>query len=139
MTTRRTFLIGAGATFVASGVGVAATLPDVQPNPDEALLALGEEFEAAWAAENAAYDAVPFDANQEAFKAAEAAQAETADLVEEIVNLPARTLAGLRVKARALFWTDGNRRADEYHSGNTCLDGHLVRSLLRDLTEGGVA
>lgn len=66
-------------------------------NPDAALLALGREFETAW--ENERRLAGMADMEEEWTVASEV----TAALVDRIVIMPAATLEGLKVKARALL------------------------------------
>lgn len=119
--TRRDFaaLILAGGTLAATAAGmVGYTLQPAAADPiadlidqtaaDADLIALGAEFEAAWQAETAAYDA--YEAAKRAGLDAdgtpewEAAFNATSALVHRIEELPARTLAGARVKARATFW-----------------------------------
>src|SRR5262249_48604991 len=66
-------------------------------HPDAELLALGREFDAAHETETRLWNAAHAVLDEDA---AEAARNCTLEIVEEIAALPARTLDGLRVKAR---------------------------------------
>ena len=110
---------------------------DRQPSPDAALLALGEQFEAAWehqlAAEAACeqqYDAcgqVAAELNQRMNAASEAATR----LCNQIADRPAATLAGVLVKVRAVacIYQGEGLRENGFDEHNTT-DHRLVGSIL---------
>lgn len=83
----------------------AGTTPFPVATPDAALLRLGERFEAAWAAETAAWDAAGgHDDDHPLSIRANKLAASTAAIVGEIEHAPATTLPGLLVKGRAARW-----------------------------------
>ena len=67
--------------------------------PDATLLRLGEQFEAAWKTETAAWYAKPYRE-----KRAQKLNAVTGEIVDEIKAIPATTHAGVLVKVRAMRW-----------------------------------
>jgi hypothetical protein len=71
---------------------------------DAALLQRGGAFERAWAQEVAAMIALKRSDTPQARLAARRARAATARLAERIETAHATSLAGLKVKARALLW-----------------------------------
>jgi len=91
---RRTLLAGLAAVAPATAV----TAMPAAINPDAELLALGSRFDAAYTAEKLAWQAADtvYDEDE-----AHAAQDCTADIVERIAAIPAQTIDGVRVKARA--------------------------------------
>lgn len=107
MTTRRTFLGGIAALPVLAGpAALAATT-----NPDADLIAKEPEVEAAMArldaactrlgaAETLKFAKLPSPDMEAADAAEEAASAAWGALRDEIVDMPARTIAGLAVKVR---------------------------------------
>lgn len=69
-------------------------------HPDAALLELGRELDAAWAAERVARD----DDSDPEGVLGDAAADVSAAVAHRIEKVPARTLDGLLVKARAVAW-----------------------------------
>jgi hypothetical protein len=108
----------------------AVALPSATVGLDADLLALGRQFEAAWATEKAVTDSTATDLQ------CETAVEATSNLAHEIAKAQARTLDGLRVKVRALSWCyDGEDitlfEDDEEKDRTT--DTRLADSILRDL------
>lgn len=93
------------AVPLAGAAGTAAYLapPASPPHPDAALLALGLELDAAWAAERTTWDRSDRWSEGDDL-IAEAAVEASAAVVHRIEKVPARTLDGLLVKARAVSW-----------------------------------
>ena len=109
-TSRRSLFVAAPAALMLIGGAVQATVP----NPDAAILALGERIRA----NRAEYDArtLPYldDSPEPSENQARVAVlvAEGHGMAEELAAIRAVTLAGLRVKATVLmahlpFWADG--------------------------------
>lgn len=134
MTTRRKFLSSAAALPVAASVASAPLVALAGTDTADAeLLALGHEFEAAWANERRVAAIAETDAE------CKAAWAPTAALVDRIIAMPAFTLPGLKVKARAMLWCgyELDEVGPEMFSSSTT-DFHLAGSIIRDLlTMGG--
>jgi hypothetical protein len=122
--TRRTLV--AGAAVLAVPAAVAATA-----HPDAALLALEIDFDAAWGRERAVYEAWRSICSDAADAATDAACDKTSGVVQRIIDVPARTLDGLRVKARAISWCSGGDDVDLDVQGTT--DLQLATSIVRDL------
>jgi hypothetical protein len=91
---RRLVLAAGPAAAVLGGLHEAAASSE---GGDVALIALGREFEAAWAHEQH----LEFHGSYEDF---EAAIGTTSALVERIRIIKATTLDGFKIKARALLW-----------------------------------
>jgi hypothetical protein len=99
-----------------------SALPDEEP--DGKLIQLGAAFEAAWSAERA-LDGADHDRFEAAHQATQA-------IVDQIEKLPATTLKGFRIKARAVAWF--HLGEDIELSGSRALsDTRLAESLIRDL------
>lgn len=96
--TRRT-LMKAGATAIVPAYAIAPEEADAE------LLQLGRDFEAAWEAEEAerltARETDDWDAWEVCYASTEA-------IARRIETVPATTLAGFRVKARAIQWCYGD-------------------------------
>jgi len=99
---------------------------------DAALVALGEELEAAWAAEVAAYEKYRDDLSLEAEAITEVTYEATAAIVHQIETMQAATIAGLRVKARAIQWCYHDDPVDLVVDQNTT-DLRIANSLIADL------
>ncbi len=99
----------------AAGVGIAE---------DAELMRLSREFEAAWADEKIADAVEGFD---------EPAYYRVSGIVGAIVEAPAASLAGLIVKARALFWLHSGDVDGEVFGGDVepTTDMRLAWQLLR--------
>lgn len=109
------------ATTPANGEAMPATA-------DADLIRLGAELEAAWAVQDEAERAdgdegASFDRAYEACRT----------ISERIIEVPAATLDGMRVKARVVAWChSGEPFADDSFDGAST-DLRMVASLLRDL------
>ena len=93
---------------------------------------LGEQFEAAWKAENAAAACMGShwsDTDHEQFERYSRA---TGAIVDKIEAMPAATLDGLRVKARAVAWCHQGEERIEFADRPT-KDLRLARSIIEDL------
>lgn len=101
---------------------------------DAELMRLSRAFEAAWSDEKLAdaADVGGFD---------EPAYHRVSKIVDEIVDAPAASLAGLTVKARALFWLHSGDIEDECFSGDVdqTTDMRLAWQLLRGVLALGAA
>ena len=136
-TSRRSLFAAAPAAALA--LAGAPAVPPVPPNPDAAILALGERIRA----NRAEYDArtLPYmDDTPEPPENEARVYVLVADghrLAEELAEMQAATLAGLRVKAAVVLdyvscWADGS----------PCWTNHdelLGWSLARDLAAGAAA
>jgi hypothetical protein len=90
---RRLFLAAGSAAAVFSGLHEAAA----SEGGDAALIALDRELEAAWAHER--------EMNESGTDGSvEAACAKCSEIVDRIGKIPATTLQGFKVKARAVSW-----------------------------------
>lgn len=133
-----------GALLTASALALAPILGTAQSlTADADLIALGKRLEAAWAAETAAWDALPehdeySPSYDHACNLSEAAEA----IAATIERAPATTLPGLLVKGRAWRWsrgTDAPPTAGMFDLGPVHLhleassDQRLALSLLTDL------
>ena len=99
---------------------------------DAALVALGEELEAAWAATTAAYEKYRDDPSLEAGVITDVADKAAAAIVHQIEAVPASTIDGLRVKARAVQWCYDADPVDLAVDRSTT-DLRLANSIIRDL------
>jgi hypothetical protein len=90
---RRLFIAAGPAAMVFGALHESAS----SEGEDAALIALGPEFEAAWAHEHH----LEYHGSYEDFEAAIGA---TSALVERIRLIKATTLDGFKIKARALLW-----------------------------------
>lgn len=109
--------------------GRAPVVPAIASN-DAALLILGQEFEAAFAAEQALQMTDNGDAWDQAY-------AVTHSIVDRIEKMPATTLEGLRVKARCIQWCYGE---DPVFQDAECetTDYRLAHQIVRALLGGKV-
>ena len=127
---RRSFARCLGIAALAVGATAGVVQAGAALNPDEELIRLGAEFEAAWAAERATKH--PF--YEEVF---EAAYGRSASIAHRIMVIPAKTLDGLRVKARAVLWCrSGEPIADasfSYDEDHPTTDLILAAGIVRDL------
>lgn len=117
--------------------------PQLEPADDAELLALGRALEEAWAAERAAFTAMPAGLSSCSDDPAyHAANERCSALSDMIAKTPARTMAGLRVKARAVMWCHSAADWSEVHDETTNAD-RLMLGIGRDLglcepnSEGG--
>lgn len=121
-TSRRALLAGLATSAVLTAPTLAGEL-----HPDAELVALGREFDAAWAAEQEAFasrDEVREDAAYEA----------TRDVVNRIEAVVAASVAGLIVKARACSWChDGEPFTPESFNQEASTDLRLAAGVIRDL------
>jgi hypothetical protein len=133
--TSRRALLGI-TTAIAAALPAFASAP---LHPDAELLRLGAELEAAWGRENAHFDAGLATTDE----GIEAAMAPCRDLVNQIELLPARTLEGLRVKARSVQWCCNEGSDDPNYFGSLddweTTDIRISSSIIRDLLALGSA
>lgn len=125
--TRRTALAG-----ILSAPLVSAVQAEADHHPDAALLLLGEELETRWALLNlvAAKSMITRDkADDAAFDEAFAATSAIVDMIEQH---PVRTLDGLRVKARAVLWCQGDEIVDLIQDQDTT-DVRIASSIVNAL------
>jgi hypothetical protein len=78
-------------------------------NPDAALLALGEKFEAAWTRQQIFVDETKFndpdrEHDDEIYEAFDRFSAVVGAIVDKILLTPAMTVEGMMVKARGISW-----------------------------------
>lgn len=137
MLTRR-----AALTVVASA---ALVPPDALAtiHPDATLLQLGSQFEAEWAKERELWAAAklhpwPDPAGIPIGEQAEAQFERTSELVDRIADMPALTLEGLRIKARALAWCHGGDSLDQMLTSSFS-DTRLLGSIVRDVAGAPLA
>lgn len=124
-TSRRTILAGMAAAAAAAPV---TAMPAVAaPGDDTELLSLGAALGDAWAAERSSVELT-----DDAFH-------RTADVVQRILALPAHSIEGLRVKARAVAWCHNDEPVDLSLDGLKTTDLQLVHSILSDLGIATVA
>jgi hypothetical protein len=124
----------------AATAAPALVLPSVAlaaAHPDAGLLRLGAAMERAFARERevwATYGTV----DDGAFEAASQAAADvTAEIVDRIERMPARTLDGLRVKAAAIAWCYADEPFEPDRDATT--DVRLAHSIVADLRAMGRA
>lgn len=109
------------------------------PDPDAELLALGPEFESRWAEELVVSHRCANLSLRDSQVAAldrelDAATERTGEIAHRIARMPAQTLAGFRLKARAIAWGFGDARdlaEDELADKGTY--GDFIRLMLGDL------
>ena len=121
--------LAGGALLALLGTAAASAAPGAPPHPDAALLRLGAELDAAWLHQEAAAKSMSDDEFEAMMDAGGV-------LVDRIEHLPARTLEGLLVKARAISWCNSGEEIDPdrfspYPSATT--DARLAASIVRDL------
>lgn len=115
--TRRTIM--KSAAFAVAPIAAVAVGRD---NPDAELLRLGVAFDDAWARENDLYESDEWETAAEV----------TGGLVHRIEVAPARTLDGLKVKARALSWCHCGEPID-FRNGQDTTDARLANSIIAAL------
>lgn len=125
------------ALSAVAGVALVAPAASATIHPDATLLQLGDQFEAEWAKERELWAASHLHPSPDVIGNAIAEQAEgqsdrTGELVKRIVNMPARTLEGIRIKARAIAWTHSEEPVEMDTFGETT-DCRLAASILMDL------
>jgi hypothetical protein len=99
---------------------------------DVTLLRLGRELKAAWAEHRAVAKAIEGDESEEAEARLDAAIGVCGDIVDQICDVPALSLEGLRVKAMALSWyQDG-----EFEPAKMA-DSAFAVSIVKDLLRMG--
>jgi hypothetical protein len=104
-------------------------------DPDAKLIALGMQLDAAWAHEKSLEEEVMNDFSDDAFDAAFEASGAIVDRIEE---LTATTIAGARVKAKAVWWChNGEEIDDDFFSTQCTGDVRIAAGLVRDLLEIG--
>ena len=121
-------LLGAGAGAAAATVAV----PAVADTADAELLALGMEFEAAWAREVALFASFGDDLTEAQGVALDRAYGAVGAVVDQIERMSARTLDGLKVKARAIQWCYHDDPVDLVVDRRTT-DLVIANSIIRDL------
>lgn len=99
---------------------------------DAALVALGEELEAAWAAEIAAYAQHRGDLSLAHEAITDAAHKASKAIILRIEAMAASTIDGLRVKARAVQWCYDGDPVDLVVDQSTT-DLRLANSIIADL------
>ena len=132
------FSAGLGAWHEAALQDIAGLLQR-STQADADLLALAPEFERRWAEERRVFerqDGAPFDENLDTAMCAEveAALDHTGDVAHHIARMPARTLDGLRLQARAVVWAasdSGNLLNFELADKGTYAD--FIRLILGNL------
>lgn len=129
--TRRSILKTAGAVSLL-GTGVTAAEAIETSHPDAALLLLGEQFEAEWVAYELVVAQYHGDSSQSADDICQTGFDRCKRIVAGIECATARTVDGLRVKARAVQWCFG---ADviQFGRGETTdvrISAQIIRALL---------
>jgi hypothetical protein len=129
--TRRRALALVGSIAVSPKVAEAALVPT---SVDWAILALGKEFEAAWARETALWTTCTGEESEDDESGVRRSYRATQALVERIRAMPARTLDGVRVKARTILWCRGSD-TEEICDGafGYTTDAVVAASIVRDL------
>jgi len=132
--TRRDFgRLATKSTAAVAAVAIpAVALASAPASADAALIALGEELETAWAAEIAAYAQYRGDFSLEHEAITDAAYEATKAVILRIEAVPASTMEGLRVKARAVQWCYDADPVDLAVDQSTT-DLRLANSIIRDL------
>ena len=141
MPSRRSILSQLPAASIAMGATLGSLAPvTAGPQGDAELLRLGREFEAAWSHEIAVLarlKGVDTPAGDEEFDAAIDAVSAIVDRIEVI---PATSLAGLQVKARAISWChSGEPLEAEAFSDQQTTNVRIAASLVNDLLAMGGA
>jgi hypothetical protein len=114
----------------ASGAAMAAA-----PHPDAALLELSRQLEAAQAEEAAACEALDRGRSE----TVDAAIIPASRIVDDILAVPARSLEGLKVKARAFLWCGWKAEDIDSELFGSTTDMQITISILRDLVAMGAA
>jgi len=128
--TRRSAI--AAVTALAAGSAAAATVavPATADTADAELLALGRELDRLWAIERAEEAAYIAEHRGHDTAALDAATAASAAIAHKIRDLPATTLAGLRVKAEAFVWSQGGEHVEH---DDDATDTRLAAGIVRDI------
>jgi hypothetical protein len=87
-------------------------------NDDRALIQLGEKLEQAW--------------SHQLRRDNEAAYVRVAEIVRKIASTPARSLEGMRIKARAIAWCHAGE-APIFLTENPTTDVRIAESIVADL------
>ena len=127
--TRRALAGTALAAATVTAFPVLSAVPALVAGGDEKLVSLGRRFDAAVAEANAT--AARTTDEDELTAAIDRADA----VADEIVRLHASGLAGMRVKARVLRWSNGAQDFERWFENGT-LDDRATLSLVRDLLSG---
>jgi hypothetical protein len=120
--------------IAVSSAAIAAASPTVSENQqaDLELLALGAEFEKSLIDTDRLFALVERGADRDA--KCDEAHSQTSSLARQIEAVPATTLAGLQVKARAVFWTHCGEPVDQnFFDEDPTTDLRLAASIIRDL------
>lgn len=99
------------------------------PVADVALVVLGQELERREAAFQAALETPHRDLDSTIDAHCES----VGEIAQEIVATPAKTLAGLMVKAKALAWCLGEESIEDVLEEQGTTDDQLAYSIVRDL------
>ncbi len=124
-----------GGTVAASLAALLPAAASATTHPDAALLDLGTQLKAAWAVQDAYFAANPYPATDDECNAA---MEPCLDLVDQIEEIQARTLDGVRVKAFAVWWCSAegsspfelSELVDDTDTTDTRIAGSIVRDLL---------
>jgi hypothetical protein len=128
-TDRRLFLAaGPAAVFFGSAIATGAIAGKIATDEhlDAALISLGKQFEEAWQHEIAGFAILP-DGHSD--KEADALTAPCSELADKIMNIHAKTIEGLQVKARAILWC----HSGEFDGFGGTTDELLAAGIVRDL------
>ena len=101
-------------------------------DPDAVLATLGRELEEAWKAERSVME----NSDSEDEAKVDAAIDRSAQIVDQISKLPARTPTALRIKAQAYLWArDGDLAGEKMVLAvdHPAPEARVLASLLRDL------
>lgn len=139
--TRRAVLAGAAALpALAAPAALASISPEIPIFADADLIALGRRFELAWADQlriESVYNQATND-DEDLGSDFEAAYIRVSTIVKDIENVPATTVAGLYVKARAISWCWGGDQHITFSDDQTT-DVRLASSIVMDLLKQSIA
>lgn len=122
---------GRASSADAAVVAGANVWPDVNSAGESELISLGEQLEAAWAAETAIRKT---ETVAEGERRAGAACDLAEPIIERIMALKATSPAALRVKARAFMWTQGgNDETPLELRGRDSSEDRTLVALLNDI------
>lgn len=113
-------------------MGTAAIVPAMSEPLDAALIRLGAEFDAAWARERELLAISNVLDTEEADDEWVAAMDVTREFVHKIERLPAQTIDGLKVQARALSWCYCGEEID-FRDGQDTTDARLANQIIATL------
>jgi hypothetical protein len=131
---RRGKLTGVEIAFLAKVNEAALTMAaianraDMPLDADARLVELADEMDRADMDLLAVYDATENDDSAEAAARCDAAYAAVSSIVRQIEETPARSIAGLRAKARAVRWCYGD---DDLFDGETTTDMRLAVQIIK--------